>query len=339
MKLLYHASLGPGTTSVQRLQAFQQLEGVEAIGQDTLERMGEAVTLVQRLRWRSGWPLDAHHENQRLVAAVAAQKPDVVLVDNSKVLHRATLRQLRKMGVGKLVYYTPDDVMNPLNLKWPLLWSLPEWDVFFTTKTFNMPELKARGVRNPCLVGKAYDPLLHRPLSREQAGGEFERFDLVFIGACESQRKASLNALCEAGLSVVVYGGDLGRWNPRELHPALHSRPGVFGEAYVQALHHGKLALGFLRKMNRDQITQRSMEITAMARPMLAEKTAEHDAHFVDGVEYAGFGSDDELINLARRLLANPAACAAMGARARARCLASGYSVMDRARQMVAAMR
>ena len=338
MKLLYHASLGEGTTSLQRLQAFQRLEGVEAIGHDTGERMGGPLTFYQRLRWRLGWPLDRHRENQRLLAKAAQEKPDVVLVDNSKVLHRATMRQLRRMGVRRLVYYTPDDVMNPLNLKWPLRRSLPEWDVFFTTKTFNIGELKARSVRNPCLVGKAYDPLLHRPLTREQAGEEFERFDLVFIGACESERRDSLNALCEAGFSVVVYGGDLGRWNPRELHPALHSRPGVFGEAYVQALHHGKLALGFLRKMNRDQITQRSMEITAMARPMLAEKTAEHDAHFVDGEEYAGFRSDDELVALARRMLADPAARAAMGASARARCLSSGYSVMDRAQQMVAAM-
>ena len=98
MKLLYHASLGPGTTSVQRLQAFQQLAGVEAMGHDTLERMGGAMSLYQRLRWRLGWPGDPHAENQRLLAHATHEKPDVVLVDNSKVLHRATLRQLRQIG-------------------------------------------------------------------------------------------------------------------------------------------------------------------------------------------------------------------------------------------------
>ena len=338
MKLLYHASLSDGATSSQRLEAFRRIDGVTTIAHDTLERMGDSTAFHRRVLWRLGWPVDHYRENERLTEAASRERPDIVFVDNSKVLRASTLRRLRELGARKLVYYTPDDAMNPLNLKRPLLTSFPEWDVFFTTKSFNVPELKSRGARNPVLVGKAYDPDLHRPLDRAEVGEDFERFDLVFIGACERERLVSLNALCEAGLNVVVYGGDLGKWDRRELHPSLTSRPAVFGEGYARALHHGKIALCFLRKMNRDRITQRSMEITAMGRPMLAEKTDEHDAHFVDGEEYAGFRSDEELVARARRLLADDAARANMGARARGRCLISGYSTIDRAREMIAAM-
>jgi spore maturation protein CgeB len=339
MKLLYQGAFWTGSTALQRLDGFRATGAVTVLALDTDARLGEGATLYQRIRWRLGWPVDGLRENERLSALVAAERPDVVFIDSSKVLHRSTLRALRGLGVRTLAYYTPDDTMNPRNLKWPLRLSFPEWDLFFTTKTFNLSELKAHGVRRPYLIGKAYDPTLHRPMSRDEVGGDFEQFDLVFAGSCERERMTSLNALCEAGFSVVVYGGELGKWRAKDLHPAMSLRPAAFGEAYVKAMHHGKIALCFLRKMNRDLITQRSMEITAMGRPMLAEKTVEHDAHFCDGAEYAGFRTDDELVSLAARYLRDDAARQGLGQRARRRCLDSGYSTLDRAREMIVALR
>lgn len=338
MKLLYFGPFWDGSTSVQRAASFRAIPGLEVALRDTAARMQVRAGLYARIRWRLGWPLDKFDENRSLIEAVEAERPDAVIVDNSKIIHCSTLRRLREFGVSTLAYYTPDDAMNTRNLKWPLKLSFPEWDVFFTTKTFNVPELTAAGVRRPYLIGKAFDPELHRPMTRLEVGGEFDKFDFVFAGACEPERLRSLNRLCEAGFSVVVYGGDLGKWDPRQLHPRLESRPAIFSEGYTMAMHHGKLALCFLRKANRDQITQRTMEITAMGRPMLAEKTAEHDEHFIDGVEYAGFRDDDELIALARKYLADHEAALDLGRRARARCLAGGYSTLDRAAEMAGVM-
>ncbi len=297
------------------------------------------MNLYRRVRWKLGWPTDHLRENDRLIAIVNAERPEAVIIEGSKVIRVSTLRKIRRLGVRKLVYYTPDDAMNRYNLKWPLRLSFPEWDVFFTTKTFNVSELKAQGVRNPYLIGKAYDPSLHRPMTQGEVGEDYERFDLVFTGACERERMMSLNALCHAGFSVVVYGGDLGNWKKRDLHPSMLCRPAAFGQEYTKVMHHGKLALCFLRKINRDKITSRSVEITAMGRPMLAEKTDEHDAHFVDGLEYAGFKTDEELVALAHRYLHDKPARLELGNRARQRCLNSGYSTIDRAQEMIAAMR
>ena len=80
------------------------------------------------------------------------------------------------------------------------------------------------------------------------------------------------------------------------------------------------------------------MEIAATGRAMLAEKTDEHDAHFIDGVEYQGFITDTELVGRASAMLADEPARQAMGSNARKRCLNSGYASIDRAREMVAAM-
>lgn len=338
MKLVYHGPFWAGSTALQRLEAFSAVPGLTVLGHEAGTAPTDAATLGQRLAWRLGWPIDAARERARLLAFVAQTRPDVVLIDSSKVFGPKALAALRGAGPRVLAYYTPDDPLNPRNLKAPVRASLRDWDIFFTTKTFNLPELAARGVSRPVLVGKAYDPALHRPLSALEVGEDFERFDLVFAGSFEAERARAMNRLAEAGLSLVVYGGAIGGWPPGGLHPAITLRPAAFGPAYVRALHHGRLALCFLRRQNRDRITQRSFEITAAARPMLAERTDEHDAHFQDGMEYAGFADEVQLITLARRYLSDATQRAALGQAGRRRCLASGYSVHDRARQMAAVL-
>lgn len=338
MRLIYHGPLYPGSTSLQRLEAFGSVPGVEAIGSDSGDRFDVSWSLYRRVRWKLRWPVDANGEGDKLVALARSTRPDAVVVNSSRILTGAVLARLRAAGVRCLAYYTPDDIIGAHNLSWPLRLTFPLWDVFFTTKTFNVPELAARGVRQPYLIGKAYDPALHRPMSPQEVGTDFERFDLVFVGAYEAERGNSINRLAEAGLSVVVYGGNLSGWSPAKVHPAIELRPHQFGENYVKSLHHGRIALCYLRKLNRDRITQRTMEITACARPMLGEKTDEHDQHFLDGAEYLGFASDDELVAKASVLAKDAGLRAKLGQAARARCLASAYSSFERAREMIGVM-
>jgi len=213
--------------------------------------------------------------------------------------------------------------------------TFPRWDVFFTTKTYNLIELKERKVKNPRLIGKAFDPELHRPLAPAEVGPEYEAFDLVFAGSFERERWQSLQALAAAGFRLVLYSSHFEEAGNRWSHPNVTCRPAAYAGEYVRALHTGRLALCFLRKINRDRITQRSIEITAMGRPMLAEKTEEHDAHFMDQMEYAGFSSDSQLIEMTKRLIHDPELRTNLGNNGRRRCLTSGYSVHDRAREMM----
>jgi spore maturation protein CgeB len=335
LKILYHGPLWLGSTSLQRAEAFARLPGVEMIESDNGHRVGGRSNLIHRIRWKSRWPIDVSLENERLFERVMAQQPDIVFVDNSKVIHRSTLKEIRQFCSSRLVYYTPDDVMGKHNLSHPLRLSFPEWDVFFTTKTFNVDELRQAGVRRPLLIGKSFDPILHAPMSADAVGTDYEAFGLVFIGTYELERFRSINALAEAGFSIVLYSGEMMRWKSRKLHSAIILRPAVFAQDYRRCWHHGRLALCFLRKLNRDRITQRTMEIAAMARPMLAEKTDEHDAHFLDGKEYLGFSNDEELITLARTWLARDEDRIKLGLAARERCETSGYSTDDRAKWMV----
>ena len=138
-------------------------------------------------------------------------------------------------------------------------------------------------MQRPVLIGKAFDPELHRSLTREEVGEDFERWDLVFVGAYEKERCASINRLARRGMSVVVYGNG---WRRSVLAPEVDLRPQQLALDYTRAMRTGKVALCFLRKINRDRITTAIDRDSRRWHERCRGKTEEHDAHFVDGVEY-----------------------------------------------------
>ena len=303
MLMLYVGPLWNGSTALQRMQAFSAIPELKVIPLDSEEGGGRGYSFLDRVRHKLRWPADHHHLNQRMLAAVREHVPGVVFIDWTRLFPRRTLQRVRALG-ALAVYYCNDDVSQPHNSSRQLESCDREWDIFFTTKTFNVPELRARGVRRPVLIGNAYDPELHRPMTAGEVGPEFEKFDAVFVGTYEPERAASIQRLAEAGITTVIYGNG---WKRASLHTNITLRPPKYAAEYSAALHTGKLALGFLRKINRDRITQRSIEVAAAQRPMLAEKTDEHDEHFVDGREYVSFAGDDELLQRCRDLLQDSA--------------------------------
>lgn len=340
MKLLYHGPADAGETSLQRLEAFERIDGIEVVRSPVRwPPAGRLRRLMRSVAWRLRLPFDSPGENRQLLRLAREHRPDVVFVCNSRMLRASTMAAIRRETGAMLVYFSPDDALAPHNqTKW-LKATLPLWDLFFTTKTFNVDELHAAGVRRAILTENTFDPRVHRPMTPEEVGDEYEAYDLVFVGAFEEERAQSLKMLAEAGFRVLVCGHAAGllsgSWQSL-LDAGVTVRPPAMHLDYSRAVHRAKVPLGFLRKINRDQITTRSVELPAMRRAMLAEKTDEHDTHFIDGAEYVGFSSDAEMIAKARMLVEDADARQRIADAGYARCFASQYDVDSDMRRMLA---
>jgi spore maturation protein CgeB len=105
----------------------------------------------------------------------------------------------------------------------------------------------------------------------------------------------------------------------------------------AKALGGAKIALGFLRKENRDDYTQRTFEIPACGGLLLAERTPMHLSLFREGVEAEFFDPTrpEELAAKVRDLLADDARRDAIRTAGRAAVLRGGYTYDDRIRQIL----
>ena len=182
------------------------------------------------------------------------------------------------------------------------------------------------GCKNILFVNNAYEASFHHPYQltkeeRERLGGR-----VGFIGAWEKDRCRSILYLAEHGIPIRVWGG--GKWlDYKGLYPNLKiEAKGLYSEDYNKALSAFDISLCFLRKMNRDLQTTRTMEIPACGSLLMAERTVEHEQLFKDKEEAVFFSSDEELLDLCRYYLSHEEERKHIAEAGRKRCLVSSYS-------------
>jgi hypothetical protein len=319
---------------------------------EALEQLGHEVTLVNAETPTGGWryqlyrvgnrldrPPDVLGTNRAILQAVRHRRVDVVWIDKGRSIRPATLRTLREISPGTLLLtYSPDDMMNTDNQSVQYRANIPAYDVHVTTKSYNVQELLDLGAREVQFVDNAYDPATHRPLELTEEERRRYATDVGFVGAYEQERGADMAWLAGQGVAIKIWGYLWDRLQP--VPPKLDLRhEAVRGDEYAKAVVASKIQLGFLRKVNRDLQTTRSIEIPAIGTFMLAERSPEHRRLFEEGKEAEFFDSREELLEKCRYYLEHDEERRRIARAGRQRCIDGGYSNAERLDDVVARIR
>ncbi|MBZ0159605.1 MAG: glycosyltransferase [bacterium] len=286
--------------------------------------------------FRYGVPVsrpDVANDNARLLAAAKQGHWDIVWLEKALTIGPQTLVGVRKhCPVARIIGFSPDDMNGRHNQSQQFLKALPLYDYFLTTKSYNVHELGNRGCPNVVFVGNGFDPDTFRPLpvsseDRIRLGG-----DVGFIGTYERERADLMYYLATQGIRVRGWGSNWGKMPWQHPNLAIENTP-LYGDDFAKACATFKINLAFLRKINRDQQTTRSVEIPACGGFMLAERTDEHLELFEEGEEAEFFASREELLEKCRHYLRDNQARIRIAQRGYERCLRSGYSNSERLRE------
>lgn len=336
-KILFVSDLNEYGRGFQRFQALQEI-GCDVVGLSFNKipwLPTDKATFVQRALWKIGFAPDTTNINGKIKNAVSCAPFDVVWIEKGVMVLPSTLRFVkRRLPRAKLVQCSEDDMYAKHNRSHYYVWGLKYFDVVFTTKTYNLEELKRLGAKRTELFLDSYNEHVHKPMQLTEK--ERERFscDVSAIGAFEKERAESLMYLAEHGIKVVVWGSGWHAWTNRHENLMVKDEF-LFGMDYAKAISATKINLNFLRKVNRDEVTSRSIEIPACGGFMLAERTKRHLEFFKEGKEAEFFGSNEELLKKINYYLVHDDERTRIAAAGRARCFSSGYSMKEQLKKMM----
>ncbi len=343
MKILFVGDLNPAGRSYQRKNAFEDIgHNVTAISWVPEGRtLDSKPSIVGSVLWKIGIPLDFTKANKKILQEIRVAHHDILWIEKGNTIFPWTLRAVKKLSsTTSIVSYTEDDMFAFHNRSWFYTWGLQRYDMVFTTKSYNRipDELPALGAKKVVFVDKAYDRYSHRPIDLTEQDRQDFGTDVGFIGSYERERAETMLFLAQNGIRVRIWGTLWDRYSKSHPNLLMEYRP-LYSEDYAKGLCATRINLCFLRKMNRDLQTARTMEIPACGAFMLAERTDEHLRLFEEGKEATYFSSNKELLVKVGYYLKHEAERQAIAYAGRERCLTSGYSHHDRLRFMIEQVR
>lgn len=315
----------PKGNASEIFKALSRLEDFEVFYLSSEQR--RSWSLFEKLMWYFRIPLDRLNYNSLLSDYDLSDFSFVIIIKGLELRPRVLNRIKLNYPKVKLVNLSLDDMSAKHNTSIYYDRALTIYDIIFTNKSYNVRELQVRGAQNVRFFNNKYSKEQHKIVIPDfmNVSGK-----VIFIGALEAARIRSILHLCNKGIVVHIFTDDIRMLNSFILPETLIVHPfGLYGKYYASAITNAAITLSFLRKMNRDVQTTRSVEIPACGGCMLAEHTAEHLSLFKENVEAIYFRNDEELFNKARYLLDNPDLIQTLKAKAFERTRRDNYSYDD----------
>ncbi|MBI5401679.1 glycosyltransferase [Candidatus Wolfebacteria bacterium] len=330
MKILFIGDLNEYCRSFQRYKTLIEMgHDIKAFSMTFVpQRPGiEKTPFFERLMWKLKLPFDITSVNEKIKEAVKKENYDIVWIEKGNTIWPRTLRFIKKtLPETRLISLSEDDMYAAHNRSLYYCWGLHYYDIVFTTKVYNLEELKKIGAKKTALFLDAYDETFHRPLLLSEEDRKKFGCDVGFIGTFEEDRAQKIIYLAQNGIKVTVWGNGWKKLIGENKNLIIKNKP-LYGEDFVKAINATKINLCFLRKMNRDEVTSRSVEIPACGGFMLGERTKRHLDFFKEGVEAEFFDTNEELLDKVKKYLGDDEYCLRITEAGRERCVKNGYSM------------
>lgn len=329
--ILFIGDLNHGTRSLMRAENIKNMcHDFMALSNMPIPYLAglNSPGMIERLFNKLRLPRDLNNINKSLSEIKTESRFDIIWIDKSPMIHVKTLLLLKNIfPKSKIISVSEDDMYALHNRSRYYEKCLPLYDFIFTTKVHNLTELKALGAKNTELFLDSYNAKLHRPMT--QYLNIYDKdIDVSFIGTYEDARAKSILWLGQHNIKILVFGNGWAKLKNLNSNVVIQDKP-IYGEEYVQIINRSRINLGFLRKLNRDQVTSRSMEITGSQGFLLAERTSRHVELFREGHEAEFFSTDQELLDKIYYYIQNPDEISKIAAAGRRRCTQSQYEMND----------
>lgn len=316
-----------------------------------LEKIADEIDVVNTSGFTSLWYRIAYHlflygipiripenrkENAQIIEKINSTYYDIVWIDKGVTIFPETLQYIKKKSPKTLlISYSPDNMALRHNQSQQYLECIPLYDHIITNKSYILEDMRKLGAKNIRFVNNSYESTFHYP--RTLTSEDYKKIggDIGFVGAWEKERGESILYLAQHGLNVRVWGG--GKWlKYKGMYPNLIIEDkGLYSENYSKSFQAFKISLCFLRKMNFDLQTTRTVEIPACGGFMMAERTSEHQAMFEEGKEAVFFSSNEELLEKCKYYLSHEEERKQIATSGLKRCQTSGYSNEDTIRNVI----
>lgn len=316
-----------------------------------LEKTADEIDVVNTSGFTSLWYKIAYHlflygipiripenrkENSQIIEKINSTYYDIVWIDKGVTIFPETLQYIKKkIPKTLLISYSPDNMALRHNQSQQYLECIPLYDYIITNKSYILDDLKKLGAKDVRFVNNSYESTFHYPRTLTSEDYKEIGGDIGFVGAWEKERCESILYLAQHGLNVRVWGG--GKWlKYKGMYPNLTIEDkGLYSENYSKSFQAFKISLCFLRKMNFDLQTTRTVEIPACGGFMMAERTSEHQAMFEEGKEAAFFSTNEELLEKCKYYLSHEEERKQIATAGLKRCQTSGYSNEDTIRNII----
>lgn len=336
--ILFVGDLNQGTRSLQRSDTLKSL-GHQVVSLSFVKvpyiQGVDKPSFFDRVLWKLKIPIDTTAINQKIIEQIKKTNFDVIWIDKGVMIYPWTLKKIRRYRPKiRIVSCSEDDMYAKHNQSLWYLKGLPLYDIVFTTKVYNLTELKDIGALKTELFLDSYDENLHKPAVL--TGGDIQKYSasVGFIGSFEQDRAERMLFLAEQGIPVVIYGNGWKAWAHKSPNLIIKNKP-LYDKEYVKAICATEINLCFLRKINRDQVTSRSVEIPACGAFMLGERTQRHLDFFQEGVEAEFFSSNAEMLAKVKFYLENKTKREEIAQNGLKRCIDSGYSMSAQLQRMM----